>query len=81
LAPAKVHHSTQQNRDDLHLICGLGVGPMPDASHLRDLAARMLALALTAKDQRLLEWLSVRAGEYLDQAAALEAAHHGEKDE
>jgi hypothetical protein len=34
----------------------------------------MLALALVAKDQHLLERLCVRAGEYLDQAMTLESA-------
>jgi hypothetical protein len=34
----------------------------------------MLALALDAKDQQLLERLCVRASDYLDQAIALEAA-------
>jgi hypothetical protein len=47
---------------------------MPDAAQLRDLAARMLALAMNAEDQRWLEQLCVRAGEYLDQATALESA-------
>ena len=47
---------------------------MPDAAQLRELAARMLALALDAKDQQLLERLCVGASDYLDQAIALEAA-------
>jgi hypothetical protein len=47
---------------------------MPDAAQLRELAARMLALATDAADQQLLEWLCIRAGEYLDQAGVLEAA-------
>ena len=47
---------------------------MPDASELRDLAARMLWLATAAKDQHLLEWLCIRAGDYLDQATTLESA-------
>jgi hypothetical protein len=47
---------------------------VPSAAELRDLAARMLALAMGAKDQRLLEWLVIRASEYLDQAMAIEAA-------
>ena len=48
---------------------------MPDATELRELAARMLALALAseAKDANLLEWLCIRAGEYLDHATALDA--------
>jgi hypothetical protein len=49
-------------------------GAMLDAAHLRDLAARMLALAVGAKDQPLREWLCIRAGDYLDQARVLEAA-------
>jgi hypothetical protein len=44
---------------------------MPDGAQLRELAARMLAVA---KDQQLLERLCVRASEYLDQAGVLEAA-------
>jgi hypothetical protein len=49
---------------------------MPDAAEPRELAACMLAVALAseAKDPNLLEWLCVRAGEYLDQATALESA-------
>jgi hypothetical protein len=47
---------------------------MPDAAQLRDLAARMLALAVDAKNQQLREWLCIRAGDYLDQARVLEAA-------
>jgi hypothetical protein len=47
---------------------------MPDAKRLRDIAARMLAVAVDAKDQKFQELLSKRAGEYLDQAAVLEAA-------
>ena len=47
---------------------------MPTATELRELAARMLALAMNANDQQMLESLCTRAGEYLDQAAALEAA-------
>jgi hypothetical protein len=46
---------------------------MPDAAQLRELAARMLALALDAKDQQLLERLCVRASDYLEQARMLEA--------
>jgi hypothetical protein len=36
------------------------------------MAERMLALAINAGDPRLTDWLSIRAGEYLDQARALE---------
>lgn len=46
---------------------------MSDTAQLRDLAARLLALAMDTQDQHLLERLCVRAGEYLDQAIALEA--------
>jgi hypothetical protein len=45
---------------------------MLNAPPLRDLAAHMLWLAMWAKDQHLLEWLVIRAGDYLDQS--LEAA-------
>ena len=51
-----------------------GVRTMPDATRLRDIAARMLAVAVDAKDQKVQELLSKRAGECLDQAAVLEAA-------
>ena len=47
---------------------------MLDAAQLRELAARVFALAMHAKDQNLLEQLCVRAGEYLDQAMAIETA-------
>jgi hypothetical protein len=47
---------------------------MPDAAHLREMAAHMLALAMGTEDEQLLERLCVRAGEYLDQAGLLEAA-------
>jgi hypothetical protein len=46
---------------------------MNTAEQLRELAARLLALAMNAKDQDLLERLCVRAGECLDQAGLLEA--------
>ena len=45
---------------------------MPDAERLRQLAARMFAAALATTDQNLIEWLCMRAGEYLDQAGTLE---------
>ena len=51
-----------------------GRGPIPDAAQLRELAAHVLALAITVKDPQLVERLCVRAVEYLDQAGALEAA-------
>jgi hypothetical protein len=47
---------------------------MPDAAPLRDLAARMLALAMNADGQQWLERFCVRASEYFDQAEVLEAA-------
>ena len=47
---------------------------MAKSEHLRQLAERMLALAMDAGDAQLTEWLSKRAGEYLDEAQALEAA-------
>jgi hypothetical protein len=47
---------------------------MPDVKRLRDIAARMLAVAVDAKDQKVQELLSKRAGEHLDQAGVLEAA-------
>jgi hypothetical protein len=59
------HRALPFSRDD---------GPMPDTGQLRDLAARMLVLALGAKDQHLLEWLVIRASDYLEQATELEAA-------
>ena len=47
---------------------------MPDAAHLREMAAHMLALAMGTEDEQLLERLCVRAGEYLDQAGLIDAA-------
>jgi hypothetical protein len=47
---------------------------MSSAAYLRELAARMFAAAMSAKDQNLLERLTIRAGEYLDRAAEVEAA-------
>jgi hypothetical protein len=49
---------------------------MPNAAEFRELASRLLAfaLAMNTNDENVFEWLCVRAGEYLDQAAALEAA-------
>ena len=48
---------------------------MPDAAQLSELAARMLAFAMQAKDQDLLEWLCIRAGDYLDQRQGLILRH------
>lgn len=45
---------------------------MADPRHLRAMAERILALAINAGDPKLTDWLSIRAGEYLDQAQALE---------
>jgi hypothetical protein len=43
-----------------------------NAAQLRGLAVRMLAIAMNAKDQQLLDWLCKHAGEYLDKADLLE---------
>ena len=43
-------------------------------NQLRLMAERTLALAKKADDQRLIEWLSIRAAEYLEEAQALETA-------
>jgi hypothetical protein len=43
-------------------------------NQLRLMAERTLALAKKVHDHKLIEWLSVRAAEYLDEAQALEAA-------
>jgi hypothetical protein len=45
-----------------------GFIPMSSAAYLREVAARMLAAAMNAKDQNLSERLTIRAGEYLDWA-------------
>jgi hypothetical protein len=45
-----------------------------NAAQLRELAVRMLAVAMNAKDQQLLDWLCKHAGEYLDKADLLEVA-------
>jgi hypothetical protein len=43
-------------------------------NQLRLMAERTLSLAKKVDDQRLIEWLSIRAAEYLEGAQALEAA-------
>jgi hypothetical protein len=43
-------------------------------NQLRLMAERTLALAKKADAQRLIEWLSIRAAEYLEEAQALETA-------
>jgi hypothetical protein len=43
-------------------------------NQLRLMAERTLSLAKKVDDQRLIEWLSIRAAEYLEEAQALEAA-------
>jgi hypothetical protein len=48
---------------------------MADAAHLRRMAERLLAAALQSTDEEIARALTARASEYLDQAAALEAAH------
>jgi hypothetical protein len=45
---------------------------MPDPKHLREVAARMLATAIQAKDTDWASQLSRRASDYLDEAAELE---------
>jgi hypothetical protein len=45
---------------------------MADARRLWAMAEQMSALAINAGDSKLTDWLSIRAGEYLDQAQALE---------
>jgi hypothetical protein len=47
---------------------------MADSKHLRKMAEKMLAVAMSTEDKVLSSDLTVRAGEYLDQARALEAA-------
>jgi hypothetical protein len=47
---------------------------MVKAEHLRLAAKRSLALAVRTEEPEVVERLVVRAREYLDQAAALEAA-------
>jgi hypothetical protein len=42
---------------------------MPDAAHLREMAAHMLALAMGTEDQHLLERLCVRAANILTKLA------------
>jgi hypothetical protein len=45
---------------------------MADPEHLRRLAARMLAAAETAEDKTLVQLLTKRAVDHLDEAMALE---------
>jgi hypothetical protein len=47
---------------------------MAEPENLRQLAERMLALAMKTEDEELAQLLATRAGEYLDQARALEVA-------
>jgi hypothetical protein len=55
---------------------------MPDAKHLRDVAARMFAVAMTTRDTEFAGHLARRASDYLDQAAELErAAEKGQQPE
>jgi hypothetical protein len=57
---------------------------MADATHLRDVAARMFALSMQVEDQELAAHLALRASDYLTQAEELEheaaAAQKPEKD-
>jgi hypothetical protein len=46
---------------------------MADPDHLRRLAARMLAVAVTTEDKTLVQMLTKRATDHLDEADALEA--------
>jgi hypothetical protein len=45
---------------------------MSDPDLLRQMAARMFAVALSSRDRKLAERLTLRASDYLDQAAELE---------
>ncbi len=47
---------------------------MAEPENLRQLAERMLALAMKMEDEELAQLLATRASQYLDQARALEAA-------
>ncbi len=49
---------------------------MLDTKHLRDLAARLFALSLTANDESLARSFALRASDYLDQAIDLERAQN-----
>ena len=46
---------------------------MTEPEHLRQLAERMLALAMKTDDPKLAELLATMAGQYLDEARTLEA--------
>jgi hypothetical protein len=47
---------------------------MADPEQLRKMAERLLAVAIQGPDEEIARELTARASEYLDQAAALEAA-------
>ena len=49
---------------------------MPNAEELRELAARAFALAINAKDQRIVARLYAEAWDYINQAGSLEATQH-----
>jgi hypothetical protein len=51
-----------------------GMRSMSDPDLLRQMAARMFAVALSSRDKKLAERLTLRASDYLDQAAELERA-------
>jgi len=47
---------------------------MPDPNRLRYVAAQMVALSMTARDEDFARRLALRASDYLDQAIELENA-------
>ena len=49
---------------------------MPNVEELRELAARAFALAINAKDRRIIARLYAEAWDYIDQAGSLEATQH-----
>jgi hypothetical protein len=53
---------------------------MLDPKHLREIAARMFAVAVQTQDRELAEHLACRASDYLDEAAELDraAAQHSQ---
>jgi hypothetical protein len=52
-----------------------GACAVPKPEYFRQLAERMLAVAMKTDDLKLAELLTTRAGEYLDEAMALEATN------
>ena len=54
---------------------------MANPEHLRELAARMFAIAIRSKEVEFATHLALRASDYLDQAAELEKITNAQPEE